>query len=129
MLRVKPVEPENITGNLSKVVDEDVPKVSVCPCPRSLFTRLSSLSRVNLCPFQPRAPISSSSRPSVRPPRDAPMTRLKANVAKSMLAALEKNPLSSKDASSSGKNESAIAEGEPCKNGGCKQVRSLAVLS
>jgi len=83
---VKPINPEKITGNLTK--EEEPVVVETRP------------------PIQPEAP---------RPSYDTPMTRLQPTVAASLqqaIAALP--PPRSED------EETATAEGESCKNNGCK---------
>ncbi len=75
-------------------------------------------------------PLPPVGAPRPRPSVDTPTTRLKATVARSLLADLERRPLvASATASagekpgSNGEGDALVATGEPCKNGGCKQVR------
>ena len=95
---VKPVEPENITGNLSK--EEVVPEPV-------------------------RKPISSTAVTAARPRFDAPMSRVKPTLARSLVDQLKKNPLKVSGSDANGANDAqsdAVPVGESCKNGGCKAV-------
>ena len=92
---VKPIEPENITGNLSK--EEE--KAAEEPL---------------------RKPISSSEILAARPSYNAPVTRVKPTLARSLVDGLKKNPLQSPGTTNA--QSDAIVPGESCKNGGCKAV-------
>ncbi len=94
--RVKPKEPENITGNLSKV--DDVPEEK---------------ERTPV-----RVPLSAASK-LPRPSLESPMTRMEPNLAKSLTAALDKSPLVAAQPPSQSEI-ACIPVGESCKNGGCK---------
>ena len=98
LYRVKPAEPESITGNLGPV-EEPVSNPAVKAIPAAL------------------------ARPLPRPRLDAPKLRVKAQVAKALTAQLEKNPLSEVPTTSLADTDGRISVGEPCKNGGCAQVR------
>jgi hypothetical protein len=93
--RVKPVEPENITGNLQKCPEDPRPAAAL-PAPREA---LSSLRR---------------------PPWESPLTRVKATVAASLRKELDVNPLGAAAAEDGAVGE--IKLGESCKNAGCKEV-------
>lgn len=94
---VKPVEPEKITGNLNKE-DGETPETTT-------ETEMVRKSHEQI----------AKSRPSP----DAPLVRVKPDVAKSLRDELEKNPLEKSKLSDDG-GAGEVKVGEPCKNGGCK---------
>jgi len=85
---VKPVEPEKITGNLTKDVKESSPEVVVRP------------------PIQPAM---------VRPSKDVPLVRLKPTVAASLVKAVAALPAPSKEENSSAIKEGESCKNNGCK--------------
>ena len=85
---MKPVEPEKITGNLTKDVKESSPEVVVRP------------------PIQPAM---------VRPSKDVPLVRLKPTVAASLVKAVAALPAPTKEENSSAIKEGESCKNNGCK--------------
>ena len=94
--RVRPVEPESITGDVGEAPPDPAPVRE----PEERAVRLA------------------------RPDFAAPMARLEPTVARSLRDQLERNPFKRRDnAAEDDDGDEAVKVGEPCKNGGCKEVR------
>ena len=105
--RVKPVEPEKITGNLNPVDD---------PMPET--RKPISVSANNALPSLKRSNFSST-----------PLTRLKANIARSLqdqVALMKKRLAEAKEVPAEKESEqTGVKVGEPCKNSGCQTVKNI----